>query len=100
MYKQIIILLALISACAAESGWGGCPNTFRPDASFALNDYLGKWYEIARHNSIPFQKGDCGTAEYSLNEAGNIKVLNKEKTPEKEVRKFLNFFFYFKLIFR
>lgn len=85
MYKQIIILFALISVCVSESAWGGCPNTFRPGVEFKTEDYLGKWYEIARHKTIPFQKGDCGTAEYSLKDANSIGVLNKEKTPEKNV---------------
>ena len=64
---------------------GQCSNLLKEGEQFRLNNYLGKWYEIARLNTIPFQKGDCGTAEYSLNEAGNIRVLNKEKTTEKDV---------------
>ena len=42
MYKQIIILFALISVCVSESAWGGCPNTFRPGVEFKTEDYLGK----------------------------------------------------------
>jgi apolipoprotein D and lipocalin family protein len=85
MFKQIILLFALISTCFSASGWGGCPDTFRPGVEFNTTDYLGKWYEIARHNTIPFQKGDCGTATYSFKDENSIGVLNKEKTPEKNV---------------
>lgn len=55
--------------------------------SVDINRYLGKWHEIAR---IPhgFQKG-CknSTAEYSLREDGDIKVLNSCEIAGKEKRK-------------
>jgi apolipoprotein D and lipocalin family protein len=79
MIIKALIFLALISLTVSESSWGKCPVTYKEGKRIELNDYLGKWYEIARHNTIPFQKGDCTTAEYSLNEAGNINVLNTEK---------------------
>ncbi|MGN6640341.1 MAG: lipocalin family protein [Mucilaginibacter sp.] len=42
-----------------------------------LDQYLGKWYEIARFPEW-FEKGcTCSTAEYSLNDDGSIKVLNR-----------------------
>lgn len=41
-----------------------------------VNQYLGKWYEIARLPQI-FQTGCTGvTAEYSLNDDGSVKVFN------------------------
>lgn len=41
-----------------------------------LQQYLGKWYEIARFPQR-FEKGcSYSTAEYSLNDNGSIKVLN------------------------
>jgi apolipoprotein D and lipocalin family protein len=41
-----------------------------------VNQYLGKWYEIARLPQI-FQPGCTAvTAEYSLNEDGSVKVFN------------------------
>jgi apolipoprotein D and lipocalin family protein len=79
MLIKALIFLTLISACVSESAWGQCPVTYKEGAEFRLNDYLGKWYEIARHKTIPFQKGECTTAEYSLNAAGNVAVHNKEK---------------------
>lgn len=41
-----------------------------------VNQYLGKWYEIARLPQI-FQPGCTAvTAEYSLNDDGSVKVFN------------------------
>ena len=45
--------------------------------SVDLNRYLGKWYEIARFEQR-FQKGcTATTAEYSKNNDGTIKVVNR-----------------------
>lgn len=76
---KFIILITLTSLSMSESAWGTCTVTYKEGKKFQLNDYLGKWYEVARHNSIPFQKGECNTAQYSLNENKNISVFNKEK---------------------
>ena len=38
---------------------------------------LGLWYEQARDNETPFQKGDCATAVYS-EEENKYYVLNSE----------------------
>ena len=44
---------------------------------FNKNDYLGKWYEIARLD-FKFERNlDNTTAEYSINTNGTIKVVNK-----------------------
>ncbi len=44
---------------------------------FDIKKYLGKWYEIARLDFY-FEKGlDNAIAEYSLNEDGSVKVVNK-----------------------
>ncbi len=45
--------------------------------SFEKEKYLGKWYEIARFD-FKFERDlDHTTAEYSLNDNGTIKVLNR-----------------------
>lgn len=44
---------------------------------FDKNKYLGKWYEIARMDSRFEKNLDNTTAEYSVNQNGNIKVFNK-----------------------
>lgn len=53
-----------------------------------LKRYLGTWYEIAR---LPFEHEDPGarnvTAHYSLNEDGNIRVVNSNVNEEGEVEK-------------
>ena len=52
-----------------------------------LDRYLGQWYEIARYPNS-FQKGcDQATAQYSLTDDGDIRVLNtcinlKTKKPQ------------------
>ena len=51
---------------------------------FNADKYLGKWYEIARMN-YRFEKNlNNVTAEYSLREDGNIKVLNRGFNFKKE----------------
>lgn len=50
---------------------------FRPIRNFNLDRYLGRWYEIARFDHR-FERGlDYVTAEYSLNDNGSIKVVNR-----------------------
>lgn len=59
---------------------GGClgvPEGARPVESFALDRYLGKWYEIARMDHS-FERGLSNvTAEYSLRDGGGVKVINR-----------------------
>ena len=51
---------------------------------FNAKKYLGKWYEIARIDYF-FEKNIINpTAEYSLNENGTIKVVNKGYNTKKE----------------
>jgi len=81
MYKLIkvfLISMTILNSTLCGSGWGSCPAFKYELEEFKTIDYLGKWYEIARHKDTPFQKGECTTAEYSVLENGNIKVLNTE----------------------
>ncbi|MGB5487361.1 MAG: lipocalin family protein [Lysobacterales bacterium] len=59
---------------------GGClgvPDGARPVENFALDKYLGKWYEIARLDH-PFERGLTNvTAEYSLRDGGGVEVINR-----------------------
>lgn len=48
----------------------------RKSPAFLLQ-YVGKWYEIQKLPTA-FQKGQCGTATYSLKGPGVIGVLNSE----------------------
>ncbi len=53
------------------------PNGVTAVQPFNANQYLGKWYEIARLD-YRFEKGlNNVTAEYSMNDDGTIKVVNK-----------------------
>ncbi len=55
----------------------GPPANLAPVEGFEVDRYLGKWYEIARLDHR-FERGlSRVTAEYSLNEDGTIRVVNR-----------------------
>lgn len=64
-------LLFLLSACATT------PQGVTAVSNFEVKRYLGKWYEIARLNHVFERNLDQVTAEYSLREDSNIRVLNR-----------------------
>ena len=74
-YLLIFTIVLITSACSI-------PKEMRTDSipavkNFELEKYLGKWYEIAR---LPhsFEDGLINvSAEYSLDEDGDIKVINR-----------------------
>ena len=39
---------------------------------------MGLWYEFARSASIPFEKGECITAQYELKDSREVKVTNTQ----------------------
>ena len=82
--KHICLLIAFAAVVKSDFQWGGCPSYSRRLESFEVSKYSGKWFEIAREQSTPYQKGECGTAEYSLNEDGSLKVVNSELLPSGE----------------
>ncbi len=59
---------------------GGClgmPDAVKPVGDFELQNYLGKWYEIARLDHS-FEEGlSRVTAEYSLRDDGGVAVINR-----------------------
>lgn len=58
------------------SGCVSVPKAVTPVNEFAVEKYLGKWYEIARLDHS-FERGlEQVYAEYSLREDGGIKVKN------------------------
>jgi apolipoprotein D and lipocalin family protein len=81
IFKVICLVVILAASVNCDFQWGGCPSYKRSMESFEIKKYEGKWFEIAREKSTPFQKGDCTTAEYSLNEDGSVKVVNTETLP-------------------
>lgn len=56
------------------------PTVPAPQKPVELSRYLGRWYELARHENR-FQKGmDAVTADYALREDGKIEILNAGTT--------------------
>lgn len=67
-----ILGLLIFNSCSV-----GIPKGAKAVENFDSNKYLGKWYEIARFD-FRFEKNlDNTTAQYELNESGNIKVTNR-----------------------
>mmetsp|Transcript_23119 Transcript_23119/g.30795 ORF Transcript_23119/g.30795 Transcript_23119/m.30795 type:complete len:216 (+) Transcript_23119:58-705(+) len=54
-----------------------CPRPYLLD-TFNADDYLGIWYELRRSKNIPFEDGECVTAQYSYRDDGYIKVDNNQ----------------------
>jgi apolipoprotein D and lipocalin family protein len=85
------ILLLLLGGCVHT------PEGIEPVSGFEQQRYLGKWYEIARLDHS-FERGLSNvTADYSLREDGDIRVINRgyrDKSGEWEAAegraKFLN----------
>lgn len=64
--------MAIFNSCKT-----GMPEGAKVVTNLDADKYLGKWYEIARFDYI-FERGmDHCTAEYSKNNDGSIKVLNR-----------------------
>ena len=66
-------LLMLLAACAASTE--GIPSVQGLDTP----RYMGKWYEIARMPHSFERNMDCVTADYTLNEDGTVRVVNRGK---------------------
>ncbi|KAK2041981.1 lipocalin-like domain-containing protein [Colletotrichum somersetense] len=59
-----------------QSTWDGRCFYPAPDATFDLEAYLGRWYQVAG-TVAPFTAGcKCIFAQYSLNDNGTVKVNN------------------------
>lgn len=70
--------LALLNSCAS------IPKKAKAVENFSVAQYLGTWYEIARFD-FRFEKGlDNVSAQYSLNQKGNVIVLNSGYNYKKE----------------
>ena len=76
--KQIIGFTLLgITAFILFRSCRTIPQNAKPVQPFVVEKYLGKWYEIARFD-FRFEKGlNNTTADYSLNDDGTIKVVNR-----------------------
>ncbi len=60
-------------------GCTGLPDGVKPVNNFTLERYLGTWYEIARLDHS-FERGlEHVSAQYSMNDDGSVKVINRGK---------------------
>lgn len=75
---NILLITIVLSACT------GTPKGVAPVSGFELDRYLGKWYEIARLDHS-FEEGlSAVTADYSLQDNGRVKVINRGYNAEKD----------------
>ncbi|WP_394173387.1 lipocalin family protein [Thalassotalea litorea] len=71
--KAILPLALVLNITSCTS----IPEGVQPVEDFELSRYLGTWYEVARLDHS-FERGlDQVTAEYTVDEDGNVVVLNK-----------------------
>ncbi len=79
MKKLSLWLTLLFTGCV------GMPDRVEPVHDFKVQNYLGRWYEIARLDHS-FERGLTRvSADYSLREDGGLKVVNRGYS-EKEKR--------------
>lgn len=82
MIKKITKFGVIGATLMMLSGCLGMPKGVEPVSGFELNRYLGKWYEVARLNHS-FEEGlSKVSAEYSINEDGSVKVINRGYSKE------------------
>jgi len=72
------ILYGLLSGCTS------LPDNIHPVDNFDIEHYLGTWYEIARLDHSFEQGLSDVTAEYTRNNDGSIKVINRGFSSEKQ----------------
>merc|ERR1711976_838051 len=73
-----IIAILSISSIFADLSFGRCKTPKYELDKFVAERYMGNWYEIFRSKSIPFERGDCNKARYTLNGDGSINISNSE----------------------
>ena len=80
MKNKILVLGSLTLLSASLLVMNSCnslPKGLKTIQDFDKNKYLGSWYEIARLDFVFEKNLNNTTAEYSLNEDGSIKVVNR-----------------------
>jgi len=81
--KKLILFTGLIGIALFHS-CSTLPEGAKAIENFDKKEYLGKWYEIARLD-VSFEKNLNNTsAEYSLNEDGTIRVVNRGYNTKKK----------------
>jgi Bacterial lipocalin len=88
MQKKIIVTALtgaalLLGACAYIPRPGPVGNRAvpQPARSVNLSTYMGRWYEQFRYEASFERDMDDVTAEYSLNDDGTVKVINRGRKP-------------------
>ncbi|MBE8714431.1 lipocalin family protein [Sphingobacterium hungaricum] len=80
--KKWLTPMMLLIGASSLFFLSGCKNVQVPDGvtvvdNFDINKYMGQWYEIARFDFKQEKDLSQVTANYSLNEDGSVKVLNR-----------------------
>jgi len=74
--KNFTLIIFTIAAVVIVNACASIPKKAIPLTNFEVNRYLGTWYEIARFD-FRFEKDlDNTTAQYSIADHGNVKVIN------------------------
>ncbi len=74
--NKILIAVFSVGAVIILNSCASIPKNAKAIKNFDVNKYLGTWYEIARFD-FRFEKDlNNVSAQYSLNEKGNVIVLN------------------------
>lgn len=71
MRLSLVVLLLLMAGCTS------LPQGIEPVRDFALERYLGEWYEVARLDHA-FERGlSHVTASYTMRSDGGVRVINR-----------------------
>ena len=77
MKKRGVLCLLIFSLASGLLACATIPEGARAVTPFAKEKYLGKWYEIARLDFRFERDLNNTTAEYSANDDGSIRVVNR-----------------------
>lgn len=82
--ERVLVILSLVATVAQAQviTWfdGGCPEVTTKEG-FELVPYMGEWYELEKYPNT-FQNGNCGVANYVLEDGGVVTVNNTERKPD------------------
>ena len=74
--NEILLVVLAVGVFAVLNSCSSIPKNAKVVENFDVNRYLGTWYEIARFDFRFERNLDNVSAQYSLNEKGNVMVLN------------------------
>ena len=84
--QKTAINIWIVLTCLIWTAWliarltigGQCQQPTSLVDDFQPDRYLGRWYEMYREKTIPFESYDCGTATYVKLDQNYIEVNNQE----------------------